>query len=124
MIVFVVCVVTNIILGPLIYFFLDKIVHVFLRIKTLKKLYNRILLRTQKRIHPYVEKYGLLGVAIFIGIPLPGSGSYSGALGSYVLGLGYKRFFWANVLGVLIAGVIVTLVVLSGAGAWSFLIKA
>ncbi len=122
--VFVVCVVTNMILGPLIYLFLDKMIHLFLRIKWIDKCYSYYVERTQKRIRKYVDKYGLLGVSVFIGIPLPGSGSYSGALGSYLLGIKFKKFALANLIGVLIAGVLVTLIVFSGTEAFSFFVKA
>jgi len=66
--------------------------------------------RTQKNIQKYVDKYGELGVALFIGVPLPGSGVYSGALGAYVIGLKLKKFIIADIIGVLIAGTIVTII--------------
>ena len=47
-------------------------------------------------------------MALFIGIPLPGSGVYTGAFGSYLLGLDRRKFAIANVVGVLIAGAAVT----------------
>ncbi|MFO7871580.1 MAG: small multi-drug export protein [Kiritimatiellia bacterium] len=68
--------------------------------------------RTRHRIHPYIEKYGELGVALFIGIPLPGSGVYTGAFGAYLLGVGKKKFAVANVIGVLLAAAAVTAVCL------------
>ena len=51
-------------------------------------------------------------MAVFIGIPLPGSGVYTGALGAYLLGVDRRKFSVANVLGVLIAGAAVTAVCL------------
>ena len=108
--VFIVCVIANIILGIIIYFLLDKFVHFFLRYKIFSKPYNHIVLRTQKNIQKSVDKYGELGVALFIGVPLPGSGVYSGALGAYVIGLSFKKFIIADILGVLIAGTIVTII--------------
>ena len=121
--VFLICVITNIILAPIVYIFLDKFIHVFFYFKPLEKLYHKYVEKTQKKIHKYVEKYGTIGVAIFIGIPLPGSGVYSGALGSYVLGLGFKKFMLAAVLGVLIAAVIVTAVTLVGVNGLSVFVK-
>ncbi len=121
--VFMIAVITNILLGILIYFLLDKFIHLVIRIKPIGRLYKKIVVKTQKKIHPYVEKYGEIGVALFIGIPLPGSGVYSGALGSYLLGLGYKKFTIACILGVIIAGVAVTIISLFGAGAWGFFLK-
>jgi uncharacterized membrane protein len=121
--VFIICVITNIILGIIIYFLLDKFVHLVIKIKPIGKIYNKFVERTQKKIKPYVEKYGEIGVGLFIGIPLPGSGVYSGALGAYLLGLGYKKFIIACIVGCIIAGTAVTLIVLFGSGAWSFFLK-
>jgi len=64
--------------------------------------------KTRAKLHPYVEKYGEWGLAVFIGIPLPGTGAYSGAFGAYLLGFDKRRFLIANLLGVLIAAFCVT----------------
>ena len=122
-IVVLVCVVTNIVLGPLVYLFLDRVMGLLLRFEWLNRIYGRTVMRTQRQIQKSVDRYGKMGVAMFIGIPLPGTGSYSGALGAFLLGLGYRRFIIANVIGVLMAGSIVTVVVLSGAEAFRVLIK-
>ena len=121
--VVLVCLVTNIVLGPLVYLFLDKAMGLLLRFEWVDRIYGRTVARTQRRIRESVDRYGEMGVALFIGIPLPGTGSYSGALGAYLLGLGYRKFIIANVIGVLMAGTIVTAVVLSGVGVFRVLIK-
>ena len=108
--VFIICVIANIIIGIIIYLLLDKFVHFFLRYKIFSTPYNKIVLKIQKNIQKYVDKYGELGVAIFIGVPLPGSGVYSAALGAYVIGLKFKKFIIADIIGVLIAGTIVTII--------------
>lgn len=122
-IVFLIALITNMLLGPIVYILLDKVVHIFLRIKIIDWVYQHYVEKTQKKIRKYVDKYGEIGVAIFIGIPLPGSGSYSGALGSYIIGLNFRKFIIANIIGVLIAGVIVTLIMLTGAEALNFFVK-
>lgn len=117
--VFVVAVLTNIALGPVVYFALIHFVQFFLRFNLINNIYEHFVLRTRKRVFPLVEKYGLIGISLFVAIPLPGSGSYTGALAAYLLGLSQRRFAVANLLGVLIAGLIVTLVsigVFNGAG--------
>lgn len=124
--VFIIAVAANIILGLLIYFFLDKIIHIFLRVKPIDRVYRKYVEKIQNKVHKYVEKYGEFAVAVFIGIPLPGSGVYSGALAAYLIGLGYKKFMIANIIGVLIAGIIVTIVTivtLTGATAFNIFIK-
>ncbi len=121
--IFLVCVTTNIILAPIVYFFLDNVVHIFLKVKFIDRIYQKLVIRTQRKVHKYVEKYGVLGLALFIGVPLPGSGVYSGALAAYLLGFRKRDFFMAAVIGVLIAGVIVLLISTAGNTAWSILIK-
>lgn len=106
--VFCVCVVSNIVLGWVVFLVLGPVFTFVRRWQWFDTRIWPVLERTQHRIHPYVEKYGELGVAVFIGIPLPGSGVYTGAFGSYLLGLDRRRFAVANVIGVLIAAVAVT----------------
>ena len=102
--VFAVCVITNMLLGPVVFLALRYFTEYVTRIKIVDRLYRKYVTRTQKRIERYIKKYGEMGVAIFIGIPLPGSGSYSGALAAYLIGLRFRKFVIANIIGVLIAG--------------------
>ena len=113
-VVFALAVVTNIALGPVVYILLDRFLHLVLKIKFCDRLWQRMVVKTQKKIHAKVQKYGVLVLGLFIGVPLPGSGVYSGAAGGYVLGFSHRDFFKATVLGVIIAGVAVLLVTLLG----------
>jgi uncharacterized membrane protein len=125
--VVVVCVITNILLGWLVFLILGPVFTLIRKWKWFDKRIWPVLDRTQHRIQPYVDKYGELGVAVFIGIPLPGSGVYTGAFGAYLLGLNRRKFIVANVIGVLIAAAAVTtlsLLILHGAvGEESWLAK-
>jgi uncharacterized membrane protein len=121
--VFFICVITNIILGMVLFPLINTIIAILTKVKFIKKIYNYYVVKTQKKITKYVDKYGEIGIALFIGIPLPGSGVYSGSLGANLIGLKYKKFIIANILGVLIAGIIVTIIVLSGNNAFSYFIK-
>ncbi|MEA3414007.1 MAG: small multi-drug export protein [Nanoarchaeota archaeon] len=76
--------------------------------------YFRLLEKTQKRIHPYIDKYGILGLAVYISLPIPGSGGYMGSIGGYALGFERKKFYLAAIIGVTIAAVIVTSLVVLG----------
>ena len=116
-------IVVNIVLGPIVYFLLDKLLHVALRVGFFKRFWDRTIIKTQKKIHPLVEKYGVLGLGLFIGVPLPGSGVYSGAFGGYVLGFTKKEFYIATVVGVLIAAAAVTTVTMLLDGGASLFIK-
>ncbi|MBU0627568.1 MAG: small multi-drug export protein [Nanoarchaeota archaeon] len=113
--VILISIIANIIAGILVYFFLDKIVHLFFNWGFFKRYYHKFIERAQKKIHAQVEKYGWIGVALFVGIPLPITGAWTGALGSYLIGLEKKKAIAAIILGVLMASIIVTIVMLTGA---------
>ncbi len=110
--VVLVCVIANIVLGIAVFFMLSPILVWFERFHWFRRWFSPILAHARARLKPYVEKYGEIGVALFIGIPLPGSGVYTGAVGAFLLGLDRKKFIVANVLGVLIAAIAVTTVTL------------
>ncbi len=116
------CIAANYALAPLVWVFVHKVMGVFLRIAFIKRIYDWIVVRTQRKVEPYVAKYGTLGLALFIGVPLPGSGVYSGCLGAYLLGYKFKDYMVASALGVLIAGSAVTVVMVVGEEAlpWLF----
>ena len=81
------------------------------------------MLRARTNVEKYVDRWGTLGLALFIGVPLPGSGVYSGALGAYLLGFGFAQYMIAATLGVIIAGSLVTAAVLTGTSAMNVFIK-
>lgn len=59
----------------------------------------------------YVERYGIIGLALFVSIPLPFTGVYTGSIAARLLGLDWKRSLLAMFIGVFIATGIVSLVV-------------
>jgi uncharacterized membrane protein len=109
-VVVLVCVIANILLGWGVFFALHPFMRLMERFAWFRERLEPLLERTRKKLRPYVEKYGEIGVAVFIGIPLPMSGVYTGALGAFALGLPKRRFVVANVIGVLVAATIVTAV--------------
>lgn len=68
---------------------------------------HRKLERIREKAHPKVERFGLLGLALFVAIPLPGTGAYSGSVASWLLDVEWKKAFLGVVIGVLIAFCIV-----------------
>lgn len=109
--VLAVVIVTNILLGIVLYLLLDRLVRFFTRAQFIKEIYDRIVARTRRRASKYVEKYGTIGLALFIAIPLPGSGVWTGALAAYLFGVKFRNFVVASIAGVLIAATIVTAIV-------------
>jgi len=121
--VFIICVVANFFVGIIVFLFLDLLLKIVKRIKFIESFWNGYVEKTRNKIESAVEKYGEWAVAIFIGIPLPGSGVWSGALASFLIGLTFKKYIIADLLGVIIAGIAVTIVCLTGSGLMSIFIK-
>lgn len=78
------------------------------------RIVNHFVKRIQRRTQKTVEKYGALGLTLFVAIPLPMTGAYTGMIASFVLGLEKKKAMLATALGVLIAGILITILTLTG----------
>ncbi len=75
-------------------------------------LFDRYLDNLRKRGEPKVEKYGFWGLFLFVAIPLPITGAYTGTILAWLLGMDWRKAFPAVGLGVIVAGVVVLLITL------------
>jgi len=75
-------------------------------------LFNKYLDNLRKRGKPKVEKYGFWGLILFVAIPLPITGAYTGTILAWLLGMDWRKAFPAVGLGVIVAGVVVLLITL------------
>jgi uncharacterized membrane protein len=89
-----------------------------------RNFFDRFVERARLRLSSKVEKWGWLGVAVFVAIPLPITGAWTGTLGAWVLGLSKKRTMLAVIIGVVAAGVIVTSVVMLGVEALNIFVNS
>lgn len=110
-VVFFVSVIGNMIPPMLILWLFPKISQ-WLMVKS--KLMNKILTwlfeRTRKKTKDKIEKYGDLALIIFVAIPLPNTGAWTGALAAWLFGIPFKKAIPNIFYGVLIAGAVVTLI--------------
>lgn len=84
--------------------------HVFRWLRHFPRL-GRLIDRLERRAHlkgRKVRKYRTLGLVLLVAIPLPGTGAWTGALVADVLDIRMRTALPAIVLGVIIAGVVVT----------------
>jgi uncharacterized membrane protein len=72
-------------------------------------LFNKYLDNLRNRGKAKVEKYGFWGLALFVAIPLPITGAYTGTMLAWLLGMDWRKAFPAIGIGVVIAGIIVLL---------------
>ena len=56
-----------------------------------------------------IDKYGYLGLLLFVGIPLPGTGAWTGCLVASVFGMDRKKSFFAVMGGIIMASIIMML---------------
>jgi len=93
---------------------LDVFVSRFLikKFRIFNKIFTWLFERTRKRYSKNIERWKDLALMIFVAIPLPGTGAWTGALIAYAFGIPIRRAFPMIALGVLIAGIIVSLVTL------------
>jgi len=110
---FLIALAGNLLPVPFILLLLGPVVRVLTRVRTLDRLVNWIFEMSRRR-GGLVEKYGALGLVLFVAIPLPVTGAWTGCIVAYLLGLSFWRAFPAIILGVLIAGVIVTTLTVIG----------
>lgn len=67
--------------------------------------------RTRRKTKDAIRKYGLFfGLVIFVAIPLPATGAWTGSIAGFIFGIRFWHALLAIILGVLIAGVVVSIV--------------
>lgn len=108
-----VCLASNVILGMLVFEAMAIAERCLLHLGWFKRRIWPVMERRRDMLAPKVAKYGIWGVSLFIGIPLPGTGAYAGAMASYLLRLDRRKFWLANLAGVLCAAAAVTLICLA-----------
>ncbi len=119
--VFLLAAASNMLAVPIVYVFLDYIHHHLMSIGIYRRLFSRYVERAKKNAGKYVSKYGYLGLMLFVAVPLPATGAYTGTLAAWLLGIERKKATVAILIGILIAGVIVTALSLTGVGVGIFI---
>lgn len=112
--VYPIAVIFNLLVFPIFYLFLSTIHHFLLHYNFYKKTFESFLERTRRKAAPKIERYGYLGLTLFVAIPLPITGAYTGTLAAWFFKMNKRKSFFAILLGVIIAGVIVSLVSIFG----------
>ncbi len=104
---FVLCFFANVLVFPLMSFFLDVVNRYFMKWNHYKKAAIFVGRRAKAGAGKNVKKYGFWGLMVFVLIPLPGTGVYAGTIAGYLFGLDRKKAFLANTIGIFISCAIV-----------------
>ena len=106
-----ICILGNMLPVPFIYFFARKVLIWGANKKFVGKFFTFCLEKGEKAGNKLAEKAGRKGlfiaILLFVGIPLPGTGAWTGTLGASFLKVGFKSTVLAVSLGVILAGLLV-----------------
>ncbi len=105
---FAICYVGNMLPIPFILLFIKKIFEWLRRFKFFEKIIVRLEAKTERNKQK-VLRYKSWGLLVFVAVPLPGTGGWTGALMAALLGIDFKRSLPIIALGVFIAGLIMSL---------------
>ncbi len=112
----------NLLVAPLVFLFLDYLHHHFMKFKFYENLFYKHVERSKKKIEKHIgTKWEYVVLCLFVAIPFPLTGAYTGTLLAWLFKLNKKKSLIAISLGVIIAGIIVTLLII---GFSTFLKKA
>jgi len=118
-----VCVGANILAFPIVFFFLEFLHPQFMKIQLYQNLFDKFILKTRKKVESKITKYGFWGLMVFVMIPLPVTGAYTGSFAAWLFNIPKKKAFLSVLLGVIISGLIVTTIMLTGIEAFQFMLK-
>ena len=106
---FLICYIGNMIPIPFILLFIKKIFAWMRKFKKFEKIVDKMEERSKKK-KGTIEKYKEWGLLLFVAIPLPGTGGWTGSLIAALLDLRIKKCLPIVALGVFIAGLIMSLI--------------
>ena len=109
----VLSIIGNMIPVPFLLLLIDWFLGLISKVKPGRKFTEWLFTRTRRK-GKSIEKYEEIGLFIFVGIPLPGTGGWTGALAANIFGLRFWRSMLFIFLGVIMAAIIVTALSLMG----------
>ncbi|MDW7675809.1 MAG: small multi-drug export protein [Bacillota bacterium] len=98
----------NMLIGLPVLVLISPIINIIKKVPLGERVVDKVLAATRLKGNNVV-KYGTIGLAIFVSIPLPGTGVWTGSLLAYLFGIKIGTAFVALCMGVMIAAVIITL---------------
>lgn len=95
--------------------FLNKMAYTLMKkYPAWNKFLSAIFRKTKKATEKKFQRYSEWALVLFVAIPLPFTGAWTGTIAAFLFGVKWKKAFWLISLGVLIADIIVTGLVIAG----------
>ncbi|MGF0109509.1 MULTISPECIES: COG2426 family protein [unclassified Clostridium] len=105
----VICILGNIVPIPFILFFITPIFNWMKKTSLLRPMVEKLESKSMAK-SDQIQKYEFWGLALFVGIPLPGTGAWTGALIAALLGIEIKKASLSIFIGLIIATIIMTII--------------
>ncbi|QUI21444.1 small multi-drug export protein [Vallitalea pronyensis] len=96
--------------APFILFLMPKVLEILKKVKGLGKLANWYENKALKKAEKVKDNYKYLSIFLFVAIPLPGTGVWTGSTIAALLGFDFKKSLLAVVLGASLAGVFMLMI--------------
>ena len=103
------CILGNMLPMPFVLLLITKIFDLLKKTKAFRPMVEKLEKRAMGK-KDKIEKYEFWGLVLFVGIPLPGTGGWTGSLVAAMLGVKFRKAFPAVILGILLAATIMSLV--------------
>ena len=105
--VFIACFLANVLVFPIMMFFLERVNRYFFKWNFYKKSALYIARKTKTGSGDKIKKFGFWGLILFVMLPIPGTGVYAGSIAAYMFKMERHKAFWANTIGIFLSSAIV-----------------
>jgi uncharacterized membrane protein len=106
-------VIGNMLPVPVLLLFFESLARIVSKVEIGRRMVNWVLERTRKPGR-FIERYERIGLILFVAIPFPITGAWTGSIAAFLMGMKFSYSFLSILCGVLIAGAIVTCLCLLG----------
>lgn len=120
---FIFALIGNSLIVPVVLFLLPRVIQWCEGWAPFERFWEGLERRVRLKGEATVQRYGAIGLFLFVAIPLPGTGAWTGAALSVVLGIRRRYALPAISLGVLAAGILVALVAGGVLAGWEGLLR-
>jgi len=110
---FCLAVIGNMLPVPILLLFFESLAKIVSKVEIGRRLVNWVFEHT-RRHEKMIQKYEWLGLMLFVAIPLPMTGAWTGSIIAFIFGMRFTHAFLSILCGVIIAGAIVTSLCLLG----------
>lgn len=113
---FVYSVIGNMIPVFVLLYFLEPVSDFLKRWRIWDVFFTWLFAKAHRQHSERFERYGMLALALFVAVPLPTTGAWSGCAAAFVFGIKFRHALLSIFSGVVAAGIVVTIVSLGGIG--------